>query len=158
MATPQPWKRLAESPDDNSRNITGAMTMVAARLASINKEIAMGNLYPLNITDEIAQAADIMQSLRDMGQSVDSFLAQQKLFTDVDPMVAERLQVFSRFARSRVKLTAIFNAYADALEDVGNPRQMELLGQDGCNQTRAHTSRFGDDGEDPWKRNRTHTD
>jgi hypothetical protein len=34
--------KLAESPDDNARNITGAMAMVAARLASINKEIAKG--------------------------------------------------------------------------------------------------------------------
>jgi hypothetical protein len=57
-------EKLAESPDDNSRNITGAMTMVAARLASINKEITKGNLYNLNITDEIGQAADILQSLR----------------------------------------------------------------------------------------------
>ena len=121
-------EKLAESPDDNSRNITGAMTMVAARLASINKEITKGNLYNLNITDEIGQAADILQSLRDQGISVEDYLAQQKLFTDIDPMVAELLQVFSRFARSRVKLTAIFNGYADALEDMGNPRQMELLG------------------------------
>ena len=122
-------ERMAESTDDNSRNITGSMTMMAARLASINKEIALGNLYDLNITDEIAQAADIMQNLKDMGQSVESFLAQQKLFTDVDPIVGEVLRVFSQYARSRVKMTATFNAYADALEAVGNPRQMELLGK-----------------------------
>jgi hypothetical protein len=121
-------EKLAESTDDNARNITGAMTMVAARLASINKEIAKGNLYDLNITGEIAQAADILQSLREQGQTVEWFLAQQKLFEDIDPLVADLLQVFARFSRSRVKLTAIFNAYADALEALGNPRQMQLLG------------------------------
>ncbi|MBM4273675.1 MAG: hypothetical protein FJ134_04315 [Deltaproteobacteria bacterium] len=120
--------KLAESPDDNARNITGAMAMVAARLASINKEIAKGRLFDLNITQEIGQAADILQSLREQGQSVDWFLAQQKLFETIDPIVADLLRVFSRFSRSRKKLTAIFNAYAEALEALGNPKQLQLLG------------------------------
>lgn len=120
--------KLAESPDDNARNITGAMAMVAARLASINKEIAKGRMFDLNITQEIGQAADILQSLREQGQSVEWFLAQQKLFETIEPIVADLLRVFTRFSRSRKKLTAIFNAYAVALEALGNPKQLQLLG------------------------------
>src|SRR5690606_2811166 len=114
--------QLAEDPDSNIRNITGAMLNVAPRLAIIKDRIAEGSLHPLDITQEMAQAARKLSSLRQQGQTVEMYLAQTTLLDpDLSPLARTILEVFDRYARSRKRLTEVFQTYADMVEAAGHP-------------------------------------
>jgi hypothetical protein len=121
-------EKLAEATDDMAKNLTGAMMMAAPRLARIDNEIAQGKLFDLSITQEIVQAADIAQSLREQGITIEGWLEQGQLFEAVPPLVSDLLLVFNQLSRSRAKITAFLTTYADVVEAAGNPKQLELLG------------------------------
>ncbi len=121
-------EKLAESPDDLTRNVTGALTITAPRAASINQRIGKGELHDLSLGQNIADAAQILQGLRESGQPVDKYLAQQKLFTQDDPLTADLLKFFDAFKLSRVKIAEVLNRYYDLVEALGSPKQKGLLG------------------------------
>jgi hypothetical protein len=75
-------QKLAESPDNNVRNITTAMLHKAGRFAAQKEAIASGSRYPLDITNDLAAALGKLSSLRDAGTTVDDYLKQGGLFGD----------------------------------------------------------------------------
>lgn len=121
-------EKLAESPDDLTRNVTGALTITAPRAASLNRRIGKGELHDLSLSKNIADAAQILQGLRESGQPVDKYLRQQKLFTQDDPLTADLLKFSDAFKLSRVKIAEVLNRYYDLVEALGNPKQKRLLG------------------------------
>lgn len=121
-------EKLAESPDDLTRNVTGALTITAPRAATINQRIGKGELHDLGLSKNIADAAKILQGLRESGQPVDKYLAQQKLFVQDDPLTADLLRFFDAFKLSRVKIAEVLNRYYDLVEALGSPKQKALMG------------------------------
>lgn len=119
-------EKLAESPDDLTRNVTGALTITAPRAATLNQRIGKGELHDLGLSRHIADAAQILQALRESGQPVDKYLAQKKLFTQDDPLTADLLRFFDAFKLSRVKIAEVLNRYYDLVEVLGNPKQQGL--------------------------------
>lgn len=123
--------KLAESPDNNVRNITGAMLIAAPRLADIKERIAQGRLFDLDVTGDIAAAMRKLSELRERGEPVEAYLQQQSMFgeEELSPFGKELLRAFSKYATSRKKVTELLHAYADAVEAAGDPSQGTLFGE-----------------------------
>ncbi|MEW6045014.1 MAG: LPD38 domain-containing protein [Bacillota bacterium] len=122
--------KLAESTDSNVRNITNAMLIAAPRLAKVKDGIANGTLHDLDLTQEIAAAANKLSYLRETGMSVEKYLNQTTMFgEDISPLAKDILGVFDQFGRSAKKLSSILNAYADVVEAVGHPKQESFFGK-----------------------------
>lgn len=125
---PSALEKLAESNDNNVRNITGAMLNAAPKLTDVKDQIDNGQLYPLDITPDIAQAANKLSQLRDQGTSVEDYLKQGALFgSDVTPLAKDLLQTFDKYKLSRKKLTEVLQTYADLVQKSGNPAQGALF-------------------------------
>ncbi|MGI8656842.1 MAG: peptidoglycan DD-metalloendopeptidase family protein, partial [Pyrinomonadaceae bacterium] len=86
-------QKLAESPDNNVRNITTAMLHKAGRFAAQKEAIATGARYPLDITNDLVAAMGKLSSLREQGTTVDDYMKQGGLFgDDLTPMQKRALQ------------------------------------------------------------------
>ena len=122
--------KLAESPDNNVRNVTGAMLIVAPRLADIKERIEAGNLFDLDITEDIAAAMKKLSELREQGMSVKEYLMQMTMFEEeLSPFAKELLATFEKYRRSRKKITELLHAYADTVIVAGDPKQQVLFGE-----------------------------
>lgn len=125
---PAAIEKLAESPDNNVRNITNAMLVAAPRLAKIKEEIEQGNLYDLDITGDLAAAMRKLSELREQGVEVKTYLNQLSLFgDDLSPFAKDLLEVLDEYKRSAKKINALLQAYADVVEAAGNPKQLSLF-------------------------------
>ncbi|MDI6854385.1 MAG: strawberry notch family protein [Deltaproteobacteria bacterium] len=120
-------EQLAESTDDHARNITGALSMTAPRMALMEQRIRRGDRHDLGIADRLAQAADMLQDIRQAGIAFEDGLARVKFLGGADPLVLDLLHLFNDYSRSRVRLQAILNNYLDLLDDLGTPKQRSLM-------------------------------
>jgi hypothetical protein len=125
---PAALAKLAESTDSNIRNITNAMLNAAPKLAKLKEGIEKGSLYDLDLTGDIAAAANKLSTLREQGLSVERYLAQGALFgEELSPLAKDILQVFDEHKRSGKKLASFLLAYAERVETMGDPRQTTLF-------------------------------
>ncbi|MGE5483688.1 MAG: hypothetical protein ACM3X4_01580 [Ignavibacteriales bacterium] len=120
--------RLAESPDNNVRNITNAMLIAAPRMAKLNESIAQGKRYNLDVSPEIAEAVGKLSALRESGQSIESYMKQIPLIPDMSPLAKDVLETMGNYSRSAKRLSEVFLAYADLVDAAGDPRQLDLMG------------------------------
>ncbi|MEJ5329024.1 MAG: hypothetical protein WHT07_02585 [Desulfobaccales bacterium] len=100
---------LAERTDDRLRNITGALAMVAPRMAKLEQQIRNGDRFDVGIAPQLAQAAEILQDIREAGLNFEDGLARVKFLGETDPIVVDLLHLFNAYARSRVRLQEVFN-------------------------------------------------
>ena len=124
--------KLAESTDNNVKNITTAMLMAAPRVATMKNFIQKGQLYPLDLTVEISQAMGKLSSLRDQGTNVDDYLNQQHLDPSMDDLTSEAklvLSTFNTFKNSARKMADTLLAYTDLVEAIGDPNQVQMFAQ-----------------------------
>jgi len=125
---PSSLEKMAESTDNNIRNITGAMLIAAPRIANISDRIAKGQLHPLDLSMDLAAAANKLSSLREAGMSLETYLAQTQLFSDdMTPEAVRAMEMLDKHKRSRKKLSEILIATADAIEAAGVPGQSALF-------------------------------
>ena len=73
-------EKLAESTDNNVKNITNALLAVAPRMAQMKSDIENGILHPLDITEDIGAAIIKLSFLRENGDTVQGYLRQTTLF------------------------------------------------------------------------------
>ena len=98
-------EKLAESMDNNVKNITNAMLLVAPKMAKIKAGIEAGEFYPLDITNEIAAATNKLSQLREQGQEVSRYLDgenRDNLFgvKELSPLTKDILETFDKHKRS----------------------------------------------------------
>ena len=125
-------EKLAESTDNNIKNITNAMLMAAPRFAEIKAASEAGNLHDLDITPEIGEAARRMSMLREQGISFDDYIYEQSngMFgSDLEPLVKDILEAFNQFKRSSKKVFGVLKAYTDGVIALGDPKQGALFGE-----------------------------
>lgn len=117
---------LAESTDSNVRNILAGMTQAAPRVAQVRDVAAERGL---DIGPEISSAMQKLSSLRAQGMSVADYLAQGDMFGGgLSPIARDVLVEFDANARSPRRIRATLEAYADALDALGDPRQASMFG------------------------------
>ena len=123
-------EKLAESTDSNIKNITNAMLASAPRFIELKESIQQGNLFDLDITSDIAQAANKLSSLRESGMSVKLYRRQLTMLEDdISDLGKDLLDIFEKYKRSSKKMITILQSYADAVEALGHPSQLGLFGQ-----------------------------
>lgn len=106
---------IIESPDNNIKNIANGMLKAAPKLLELRR-----NKSELNITDDLMMAVNKLSALREQGQSVDDFLAQDTMFgkelTDFQENVLKALDTSKRSAGKVVKLLEGFASAAKKAE------------------------------------------
>ena len=122
--------RLAESPDDNVKNITNGMVALAPRFAMLKNQIKNEERYDFDITDDIAKAAEQLSFLREQGTPVEEYINQTSLLDEkLTPLAKDILRVFDTNKRSAKKIMDIFNTYIDAVDKIGDPKQESMFGE-----------------------------
>jgi hypothetical protein len=120
---------LAESLDVNIKNVGNALVLAAPELAGMKAGIEAGELHPLDVTPNIAEAARLLSSLKREGRNVADYLKQDVLFGEaVNPATAEFLRYFDEHKRSSRRIAAFLKAYAEMVEAAGDPREGDLFG------------------------------
>ena len=121
-------EKLAESTDNNVRNITNAMLMAAPKIAKVKEGIRKGSLYDLDISKDIADAMKKLSHLRESGTAVQDYLNQTALFgEDISPLAKDLLSAFDVNKRYVKRIAALLNNYADAVFSIGDPKQMSMF-------------------------------
>jgi hypothetical protein len=122
-------EKLAESPDNNVRNITTAMLRNAPGFASLREGIDQGKRFPLDLAPDIAAAMSKMSSLRETGMLVNDYLNQGALYgEDLTPIQKRLLQVFDENKRGANTIDALLKNYLRGAEAAGSPDQMGMFG------------------------------
>jgi len=121
---PETLSLIAESTDNNVRNVTNAMLIAAPRLADMRDRIAEGSLYNLDPSEDLTAAVRKLSSLRAEGQDVETYLRQVTMFEDdLSPLAKDFLVIFDRHKRSQKRLGAILRTYTEIVESLGDPKQ-----------------------------------
>ncbi len=121
-------EKLAESTDNNVRNITNAMLMAAPKIAKVKEGIRKGSLYDLDISKDITDAMKKLSHLRESGTAVQDYLNQTALFgEDISPLAKDLLSAFDVNKRYVKRIAALLNNYADAVFSIGDPKQMSMF-------------------------------
>ena len=124
-------KKLSESTDDTMKNVMNALTNVAPLVAMVKDNIATGNFYDVDVSKDIAQAANAMLRIKQMGLSVEEYLSQVKFpvpGVEVETPTAELfMRMFDSYKRSGKWMTRALFDIMQAVESYGNPDQLSLF-------------------------------
>jgi diguanylate cyclase (GGDEF)-like protein len=124
-------EKLAESPDNNVRNITTAMLRNAPGFASLKDAIDRGVRYQLDAAPDVAAAMSKMSALRESGTPVPDYLKQGALYgEELTPLQKRLLQVFDQNKRGANTINAILENYLKGAEAAGDPRQAGMFGSE----------------------------
>lgn len=120
---------LAESTDANIRNILAGMMRVAPDVARMREMIDAGARHPMDFSASLSRAAREFSRLRSEGMSVEQFLAQGDMFGNgITPEVSALLAGLQDNARAPKRVAAMLGQMVDAVDRLGDPRQMDLMG------------------------------
>jgi hypothetical protein len=120
--------RLAESTDDNVKNISQALLNFSPRLMKLKSNIANGTIYDADISKDLADALTIFSDMKRNKQTIENYFNQQTMFDDTNDVVKSLLVIFDQLKNKRQRLTTVLNTYADEIEAYGDPNQMTLFG------------------------------
>lgn len=120
---------LAESTDENVKNILNALTAVAPLVATTTQQIAEGKLNALDPAQAIAQAAEAYRRVKASGQSVSEYTNQLTIpgFETESDGAKALMQYFEENGRSVKKLKEGIKGIYDLLRSYGNPNQQSFL-------------------------------
>ncbi len=105
---------LDESQDNNIKSIGGALEDVAPNWRALRDDVTEGRVREeMDVTDQLVEAAKIVRDVRNRGQKINDFLAQQDAFNPLNPIT-------ERFIRSFYNATGGRAAGRDAIADVLN--------------------------------------
>ena len=122
-------ERLVESTDPGARNVATALTRTAPKVAETKAAIEAGELYPLDISEDITAAVEKLDAIRSAGDKVKDYLAQNEMFgAELTPIARTMLQQFDKNMRSAKQMTEIINGYYEGVERAGNPSQGDIFG------------------------------
>jgi len=124
--------RITESLEsDTLRRLPDALVALAPRFAELNGRQEAGALYPLSITSDLAWTLQKIQDLRNRGESVPDYLAQDRIpgiGDDPTPLQRQLLTYLSENAARPRQIIATLSRYASAMDGAGDPRQASLFG------------------------------
>lgn len=117
-------EKMAESTDNNIKNITNGLLIAAPKIAALKARIEAGDLYDLDITNEIVDAVTKYSYLKEEGMTVDEYLAQGSMFTEeLNPLAKTLLYYFEQNKRSAKKIANLLSEYTEVVKALGNPNQ-----------------------------------
>lgn len=122
--------RMVESTDQGARNLVNALVQAAPKIAQARDNIRAGAMHDADIAEEVVQAAEKLNQIREQGGSVADYLAQQGLFgEEMNAVSRELLAFFEEHKRSGKAIATLLRNYYDALAAQGNPNQQDVFGE-----------------------------
>jgi hypothetical protein len=121
-------ERMAESTDDNVRNMSNALLAKAGEIVKLKLGIENGDRFPLDISDDLVAAVNKLSQLRDEGKPVKEYLGQHQLISDgITPFQKRLMDTLDKNKRSAKKIGLIIQSYVDQVHEAGNPNQKKLI-------------------------------
>ena len=122
-------ERLVESTDPGARNVATALIRTAPTVAEVKAAIERGELYPLDISEDVTAAVEKLDAIRSAGDKVKDYLAQSEMFgAEMSPIGRALLEQFDKNMRSAKQMTEIIDGYYEGIKKAGNPSQGEMFG------------------------------
>ncbi|WP_318606704.1 LPD38 domain-containing protein [Mitsuokella jalaludinii] len=121
--------KMAESTDDNIRNVSRGLMNAAPAFARVNLAVADGQAYPYNADKTVSEAVKRLDALRSEDKPVKDYLNEQSMFSeyqDTDEM-RDVLRFFDDNKRSGKKIGIFLNDIANSIMMQGDPNQTSLM-------------------------------
>lgn len=122
--------KLAESMENDSKNVTNALLSTAVHAVAVKNEIENGKLENLDVIGTVLSAAQIYADAKAMGKSVAAHTGQLSLtdsYTQTETKIAAYMEQNKRSTR---KIRELLNAIYTAVESYGNPLQGSMFGSE----------------------------
>ncbi|MCD4651925.1 MAG: hypothetical protein K8S56_09110, partial [Candidatus Cloacimonetes bacterium] len=120
-------EKMADSTDNNIKNITNVLTAIAPKITKLKNMIATGNRHNLDISDNITNSAVKYMDLRNEGKSVENEFSQTNLYENITNIDRQLLHTFEKYKNSPKKLFKVLEGYFKLVDAEGNPNQKELF-------------------------------
>ncbi len=120
--------KLMEESTPNVRNIMNAMNAIAPRLMLQKHEMEKGNLFPLDLSENLSRAMLKLSELRDSKMTVKEYFDARQLFgVELTNLEKDILAILDENKFSAKRIGMIFKEYMDGVEKLGNPKQLSIL-------------------------------
>ncbi|GAB1351306.1 hypothetical protein MASR1M12_00360 [Erysipelotrichia bacterium] len=121
-------ERLADSTDERIKRVLNGMIKAASDTAQTKNLIGKGQLHDIQISDDLAKAADKLAELRETETTVDEYLAQGRIFDDGMTPESKLLLAVADRAKSANVISDIMTSFNAQVKAIGNPNQGNLSG------------------------------
>ena len=121
--------KMAESTDDNIRNVSRGLMSAAPAFARVNLAVKDGQAYEYDAGKTISDAVKHLDALRREGKPVKDYLNEQSMFSEYQDTdeVREVLRFFDENKRSGKKIGIFLNGMARSILEQGSPNQTSLM-------------------------------
>lgn len=122
-------RQMTESGTPEHINVTKALVKAAPILAELKDNIRQGISQDADITPAIVDSFALFSQIkRDQNNTIESWLNQQDVFSQVKPEVKILIKRLDEATRRPNQLSEFLVNYANKLKTYGSPKQMGLLG------------------------------
>ena len=121
--------KMAESTDDNIRNVSRGLMSAAPAFARVNLAVKDGQAYEYDAGKTISDAVKHLDALRREGKPVKDYLNEQSMFSEYQDTdeVREVLRFFDENKRSGKRIGIFLNDMAHSILEQGSPNQTSLM-------------------------------
>lgn len=121
--------KMAESTDDNIRNVSRGLMNAAPAFARVNLAVKDGQAYEYDAAKTISDAVKHLDALRREGKPVKDYLNEQSMFSEYQDTdeVREVLRFLDENKRSGKKIGIFLNDMARSILEQGSPNQASLM-------------------------------
>ena len=121
--------KMAESTDDNIRNVSRGLMSAAPAFARVNLAVKDGQAYEYDAAKTISDAVKHLDALRREGKPVKDYLNEQSMFSEYQDTdeVREVLRFLDENKRSGKKIGIFLNDMARSILEQGIPNQTSLM-------------------------------
>ena len=121
--------KMAESTDDNIRNVSRGLMSAAPAFARVNLAVKDGQAYEYDAAKTISDAVKHLDALRREGKPVKDYLNEQSVFSEYQDTdeVREVLRFLDENKRSGKKIGIFLNDMARSILEQGSPNQTSLM-------------------------------
>lgn len=121
--------KMAESTDDNIRNVSRGLMSAAPAFARVNLAVKDGQAYEYDAAKTISDAVKHLDALRREGKPVKDYLNEQSMFSEYQDTdeVREVLRFLDENKRSGKKIGIFLNDMARSVLEQGSPNQTSLM-------------------------------
>ena len=121
--------KMAESTDDNIRNVSRGLMSAAPAFARVNLAVKDGQAYEYDAGKTISDAVKHLDALRREGKPVKDYLNEQSMFSEYQDTneVREVLRFFDENKRSGKRIGIFLNDMAHSILEQGSLNQTSLM-------------------------------
>lgn len=120
--------RLSESLDNDMKNVTNALMATAARAVRLREGIKDGNIYDLDIVDDVIRGVELYEIVKAGGRTVAQWQQQMQLLDDYSPWAQWMAAFLEKNKASSKKIRETLNDLYSEIEGLGDPKQITMFG------------------------------